>query len=49
LHEGSFLRRYEKFVLPIIVMGTTLLVVSFAPLASEGIHAWLFEKVMGGQ
>lgn len=49
LHEGSFLRRYEKFVLPIIVMGTTLLVVSFAPLASEGIHSWLFEKVMGGQ
>mgnify|MGYP005838368767 CR=1 FL=1 len=42
--QASFIRRYEKFLLPIIVMFTALVLVSFAPLASEGLHEWMFQK-----
>lgn len=44
-----FMRRYEKFVLPIIVMATVLLVVSFLPLVSQDIHSWMFEKIVSGR
>ncbi|MDF1782270.1 MAG: TRAP transporter large permease subunit [Alcanivoracaceae bacterium] len=47
--DAPFFRRYEKYILPIIVMGTTLLIVSFLPLMSEGIHSWMFEKIASGQ
>ncbi|KYZ87704.1 C4-dicarboxylate ABC transporter [Alcanivorax sp. KX64203] len=45
LHSGSFFRRYEKFLLPIAVMLTALLAVSYLPLMSEGLHQWLFHKI----
>lgn len=44
--DVPFMRRYEKFILPIIVMGTMLLSVAFLPLAFEGIHEWLFHKIV---
>jgi len=49
INEGPFFRRYEKYILPIIVMGTTLLIVSFLPLFSDSIHGWMFEKIASGQ
>ncbi len=49
LPNAPFMRRYEKYILPIIVMGTTLLVVSFLPLLSDNIHSWMFEKIASGQ
>lgn len=45
LHSGTFFRRYEKFLLPIAVMLTALLAVSYLPLMSEGLHQWLFHKI----
>ncbi len=32
LHEGSFYRRHERTLLPVIVMGSALLLVAFVPL-----------------
>lgn len=46
---GPFFRRHEKYIMPIIIMGTTLILVSFLPLASESIHSWMFEKIVSGQ
>ncbi|MBF5058483.1 hypothetical protein Y5W_03777, partial [Alcanivorax sp. 521-1] len=48
IHTGSFFRRYEKFILPIAVMLTALLIVSFLPLISDGLHEWLFQKIQAG-
>lgn len=48
LTEGSFFRRYEKYLLPIAVMLTALLLVSYVPLLSDGLHDWLFHKMQGG-
>ncbi|WP_336174967.1 TRAP transporter large permease subunit [Alloalcanivorax xenomutans] len=45
LQHGSFFRRYEKYLLPIAVMFTALLLVSYLPLLSEGLHQWLFQKI----
>ncbi|MFN3712824.1 MAG: TRAP transporter large permease subunit [Alcanivoracaceae bacterium] len=46
--QASFFRRYEKFILPILVMLTALLMVSYLPLMSEGLHSWMFQKAAGG-
>ena len=32
LTEGTFYQRYEKILLPLITMGTVLLIVAFTPL-----------------
>ncbi|MEY1662175.1 TRAP transporter large permease subunit [Isoalcanivorax beigongshangi] len=44
LTEGTFWQRYEKFTLPVAVMFTALMLVAFAPLASDSLHDWLFQK-----
>ena len=49
LREGPFWRRYEKFVLPMAVMLTALLIVAFAPLASDSLHEWLFAEIAVGE
>ena len=49
LHEGSFWRRYEKYLLPVATMLTALLIVSFVPLMSDSIHDWLFVKMAVAQ
>lgn len=49
LHEGSFWRRYEKYLLPVATMLTALLIVSFVPLMSDSIHEWLFVKMSVAQ
>mgnify|MGYP003571133044 CR=1 FL=1 len=49
LHEGPFWRRYEKYLLPMGVMLTALLIVSFVPLMSDTLHDWLFAKIAVGQ
>ncbi|PKM22743.1 MAG: C4-dicarboxylate ABC transporter [Gammaproteobacteria bacterium HGW-Gammaproteobacteria-14] len=46
--QASFVRRYEKFILPILVMLSALLIVSYLPLMSEGLHSWMFQKAAGG-
>ena len=47
--EGSFFRRYEKFLLPIAVMLTALLLVSYLPLMSDSVHEFMFQKIeIGG-
>jgi TRAP-type C4-dicarboxylate transport system permease large subunit len=43
--HGSFWARYEKYLLPIAVMLSALLIVAFLPLAFDGLHDWLFQKV----
>jgi len=43
--NGSFYRRYEKYLLPIAVMLTALLLVAFVPLLSDSLHHWLFQKI----
>ena len=49
LKEGSFFRRYEKFLLPIAVMLTALLLVSYLPLMSDSVHEYMFQKIeIGG-
>jgi len=48
LTTGSFFRRYEKFILPIAVMLTALLIVSFLPLISDSLHDWLFHRIQVG-
>ena len=49
LKEGSFFRRYEKFLLPIAVMLTALLLVSYVPLLSDTVHEYMFQKIeIGG-
>ena len=49
LKEGSFFRRYEKFLLPIAVMLTALLLVSYLPLMSDSVHEFMFQKIeIGG-
>jgi len=48
VHTGSFYRRYEKYLLPIAVMLTALLLVSYAPLMSDSLHEFLFQKVQVG-
>lgn len=48
VHTGSFYRRYEKFVLPVAVMLTALLMVSYLPLLSDGLHEYLFQKIAVG-
>ncbi len=45
---GSFYRRYEKFLLPIAVMLTALLMVSYLPLLSDSLHEFLFQKIQAG-
>ncbi|MEY1662176.1 TRAP transporter large permease subunit [Isoalcanivorax beigongshangi] len=45
ISSGPFWVRYEKYLLPISVLLTALLVVAFLPLASDGLHDWLFQKV----
>ena len=46
--QASFLRRHEKYALPIIIMLTALLIVSYAPLMSEDLHGWMFQKAAFG-
>ena len=48
LTTGPFWDRYEKFLLPIAVMLTALVIVAFLPLAWDGLHEWLFKKVTVG-
>lgn len=48
LKTGSFWDRYEKFLLPIAVMLTALLMVTFLPLIFDGLHDWVFQKVAIG-
>ena len=43
--SGSFWTRYEKFLLPIAVLITALVMVAFLPLAFDGLHEWLFQKL----
>jgi len=45
---GSFYRRYEKFLLPIAVMLTALLLVSYVPLLSDTVHEYMFQKIEVG-
>ncbi|MDX1804933.1 MAG: TRAP transporter large permease subunit, partial [Alcanivorax sp.] len=45
VEHGSFFRRHEKYLLPIAVMLTSLLLVSYVPLMSDDLHHWLFQKV----
>jgi hypothetical protein len=45
VHNGSFYRRYEKYLLPIAVMLTALLLVSYLPLMSESVHEYMFQKI----
>lgn len=42
---GSFWYRYEKYLLPIAVLLTALLVVAYLPLAFESLHDWLFQTM----
>ena len=48
LKTGSFFRRYEKFLLPIGVMLTALLIIAFLPLISDSVHGWLFQSIEAG-
>ncbi|MBL7249507.1 TRAP transporter large permease subunit [Alloalcanivorax marinus] len=48
LKTGSFFRRYEKFLLPISVMLTALLIIAFLPLISDSVHGWLFQRIEAG-
>ena len=48
VHEGSFYRRYEKYLLPIAVMLTALLLVAYVPLLSDSVHEFLFVKIEHG-
>ena len=48
LKTGSFFRRYEKFLLPISVMLTALLIIAFLPLISDTVHGWLFQRIEAG-
>ncbi|RJG19435.1 TRAP transporter large permease subunit [Alcanivorax profundi] len=48
VHGGSFYRRYEKYILPIAVMLTALLMVSYLPLLSDSLHEYLFQKIQVG-
>jgi TRAP-type C4-dicarboxylate transport system permease large subunit len=45
VHNGSFYRRYEKYLLPIAVMLTALLLVSYVPLMSDSVHEYMFQKI----
>lgn len=45
LTTGSFWTRYEKFLLPIAVLFSALLMVAFLPLVFDGLHDWLFQKL----
>lgn len=42
---GNFWYRYEKYLLPITVLLTALLVVAYLPLAFEDLHDWLFQTI----
>ena len=46
--QASFMRRHEKFILPILVMLTALLMVSYLPLIFPDLHGWMFQKAAGG-
>jgi len=46
--QANFMRRHEKYILPILVMLTALLLVSYLPLAFPDLHSWLFQKAAGG-
>ena len=46
--QASFWRRHEKYILPILVMFTALIIVAFLPLASSAIHEWAFAKLGTG-
>jgi TRAP-type C4-dicarboxylate transport system permease large subunit len=46
--QASFMRRYEKFILPILVMLTALLMVAYLPLMSADLHSWMFQKAVTG-
>ena len=46
--DGNFYRRYEKYLLPIAVMLTALLLVSYVPLMSDSLHEFLFQKIQVG-
>ena len=49
LPKGTpFLRRYEKFMLPIMTMLTALLITAFLPLMFDGLHEWVFRKIEAG-
>lgn len=43
LTVGSFWRRYEKFLMPILVVLPCLLMVAYLPLASDEIHDFVFK------
>lgn len=46
--QASFMRRHEKYILPILVMLTALLLVSYLPLMFPDLHSWMFQKAAGG-
>lgn len=48
LKEGTFFRRYEKYLLPIAVMLTALLLVSYVPLMSDSVYEFMFQKIQSG-
>ncbi|AJD48571.1 TRAP transporter, DctM-like membrane protein [Isoalcanivorax pacificus W11-5] len=43
--HGSFWVRYEKYLLPMAVMFTALILIAFMPLLFDGLHDWLFQKI----
>lgn len=45
LSTGTFFRRHEKYILPIMVMGTALLLVAYVPLMSSSVHHWMFQII----
>lgn len=48
VHDGNFFRRYEKFILPIAVMLTALLMTAFLPLISGTYSNFFLSKVVFG-
>ncbi|ASK34485.1 C4-dicarboxylate ABC transporter [Alcanivorax sp. N3-2A] len=48
LDQGSFYRRHEKILLPIMVMLSALLAVAYLPLLSDSLHHWLFQSIEVG-
>ena len=45
ISHGSFWVRYEKYLLPMAVMFTALVLIAFMPLLFDGLHDWLFQKI----
>ncbi|PAV25717.1 C4-dicarboxylate ABC transporter [Tamilnaduibacter salinus] len=42
--HGTFWQRHFRIIVPVIVMGITLAIVTFTPLLHDGWHGWLFQR-----